>query len=104
LLLGEYKGWLQVVDLKIFDFTSSRLFEEGDDIYDIAAIDDTQFLLATFKGLLKTTKDQLINHYYSGEMVTCLCRINDSNYLLGFNQDKLRVWNHQTEQEIYLIS
>lgn len=61
-------------------------------------------MLATFKGLLKTSKDQLINHYYKGEFVTCICHLKDSIYLLGFNKDKLRVWNQETEQEMYLIS
>jgi hypothetical protein len=38
---------------------------EGDGISDIIAIDDTHYLLAAYRGLLKTTKDQLINHYLS---------------------------------------
>ena len=41
------------------------MFTEGDSIYDIIAIDDTYYFIAAQKGLLKTTKDQLINHYLS---------------------------------------
>jgi hypothetical protein len=36
--------------------TRTKKFEDGGDIYDIVAIDDTNFLLAAYKGLLKTTK------------------------------------------------
>ena len=37
--------------------TSTHKFEEGVDINDIVAIDDTHYLLAAYYGLLKTTKD-----------------------------------------------
>ena len=66
MILGENNGWLEVVDINTCNITSSHYFKEGSDIYDIIAIDDTQYLLAAYKGLLKTTKDQLINHYYKG--------------------------------------
>ena len=64
MILGEYKGWLEVVDIKTYNVTSTHKFNEGDDIYDIIAIDDSHYLLAAIKGLLKTTKNQLIKNYY----------------------------------------
>ena len=64
MILGEYKGWLEVVDIKTYNVTSTHKFIEGDDIYDIIAIDETHYLIADSLGLLKTTKDQLINHNY----------------------------------------
>jgi hypothetical protein len=61
-------------------------------------------LLATDEGLLRTTKDKLINHYYKGKTVWCLCYLTDSIYLLGFSDDKLRVWDQQKEQEMYQMN
>ena len=68
------------------------------------AIDDTTYLLATYEGLLKTSKDQLIKHYLKGENVTSLCHITDSLYLVGFRYAKLIVWDQQKEQEMYHFS
>jgi hypothetical protein len=73
--------------------TSSHKFIEGSDIYDIIAIDDTHYLLATWQGLLKTTKDQVINHYYKGKNFWSLCHFHDSIYLLGLTNDGLILWN-----------
>ena len=53
-----------MIDIDNSNISSSHEFEEGDSIYDIIAIDDTHYLLADMRGLLKTTKDQLIKHYY----------------------------------------
>jgi hypothetical protein len=50
--------------MKTSTVTHTHKFTEGDDIRDIIAIDETHYLLAAYKGLLKTTKDQLINHYH----------------------------------------
>ena len=44
-------------DIKNSNITSSHYFEEAGYIHDIVAIDDTHYLLAAFKGVLKTTKD-----------------------------------------------
>ena len=96
-MLGENEGWLEVVDINTSTITSTHRFTEGDSIYDIIAINDTDFLLGALSGLLKTTKDQLINHYYKGKIVTSLCHITDSRYLVGFYNDKLRVWNQEKE-------
>jgi hypothetical protein len=46
-----------VFDLKNSNITSTHKFEEVSYIWDIVAIDDTHYLLAAGKGLLKTTKD-----------------------------------------------
>jgi len=61
------------------------------------AIDETHYLLAASDGLLNTTKDQLINHYFKGVPVRSLCHLNDSRYLLGFYGDKLTVWDQEKE-------
>jgi hypothetical protein len=55
-------------------------------------------LLAANKGLLKTTKDQLINHYYEGKTVKSLCHVTDSLYLVGFDYGGLILWNEKTDQ------
>jgi hypothetical protein len=60
---------LQVVDIKTSKITHTHDFTEGGYIYDIIAIDDTHYLLAGWGGLLKTTKDQLMKHYYKGKDV-----------------------------------
>ena len=44
-------------DMKNSNITSTHRFEEGGNIYDIVAIDYSHYLLAAYKGLLKTTKD-----------------------------------------------
>ena len=57
LLLGQTTGYLQVFDMKNSNITSAHNFKEGSHIHDIVAIDDTHYLLAASRGLLKTTKD-----------------------------------------------
>ena len=58
MVLGENDGWLEVFDINTSAITSAHKFTEaGYGIYDIIAIDDTHYLLATLEGLLKTTKD-----------------------------------------------
>jgi hypothetical protein len=46
-----------VFDIKNSNITSTHKFKERGSIRDIVAIDDTHYLLAADKGLLKTTKD-----------------------------------------------
>ena len=47
MLLGESNGWLEVVDINTSAITSAHKFTEaGYGIYDIIAIDDTNYLLA----------------------------------------------------------
>ena len=85
--------------MKTSTITHTHKFTEGDDIRDIIAIDETHYLLAAYKGLLKTTKDQLINHYHKGKSVRSLCHVTHSLYLVGFGGgDGLILWNEQTDQ------
>ena len=63
-MLGEANGWLEVFDIETSNITHSHQFTEGSHIRDIIAIDDTHYLLAALEGLLNTTKDQLMKHYY----------------------------------------
>jgi hypothetical protein len=72
------------------------MFDDGRAIYDIVAIDDTHFLLGS-NGLKKTTKDQLLKHYYEYDYVFSLCHVTDSLYLLAFNHDGLILWDEKTE-------
>ena len=88
---------MQVVDFKTSKITDTHKFTEGDDIHDKIAIDDTHYLLAARKGLLKTTKHQLIKHYYKGKDVLSLCHITDSIYLLGFRYDGQIVWDQEKD-------
>ena len=55
-------------------------------------------MVAAIKGVLKTTKDQLINHYHKGKVVISLCHVTDSLYLVGFRGDGLILWNELTDQ------
>ena len=64
LLLGEWEGYLQVVSLGNLLIMSTHKFSEGGDIHDMLAIDDTHFLLASAQGLLRTTRDQVVKHYF----------------------------------------
>ena len=58
MVLGEFGGWLEVVDIKTSSIKTIHKFTDaGNSITDIIAIDDTHYLLGTRKGLLKTTKD-----------------------------------------------
>jgi hypothetical protein len=50
--------------MKNSNITSTHEFEEAGNIFDIVAIDDAHYLLAAWGGLLKTTKDYLLKHYY----------------------------------------
>ena len=101
--MGEYKGWLEVLDIQTYNITSAHKFSKGDTIRDIIEIDDNHYFLAALNGLLKTTKDKLIKHYYDEEVVTSLCHITDSKYLVGFENAKLVVWDEKKEQEMYQI-
>jgi hypothetical protein len=87
-----------VFDIKNSNITSSHKFLESYyTIYDIIAIHDSNYLLATSKGLLHTTKDQLINHYLKGELVMSLSDITESIYLVGLYKH-LIVWDQKTDQ------
>jgi hypothetical protein len=84
--------------MKTSTITHTHKFTEGDNIRDIIAIDETHYLVAAWRGLLKTTKDQLINHYHKGKSVRSLCHVTHSLYLVGFWDHRLILWNEQTDQ------
>jgi hypothetical protein len=63
LILGGFQ-YLQILKIETSKITSTHSFKEGSYINDMIAIDETHYLLACRNGLLKTTKDQLINHYH----------------------------------------
>ena len=94
MLLGEWEGYLQVVNLGNLFITSTHKFNEGGDINDMLAIDDTNFLLATAQGLLRTTRDQVVKHYYKGKTARAVCHIADSTYLVGLENENMihRKW------------
>jgi hypothetical protein len=86
------------------NITNTHKFTEGDSIKhicDIVAIDDSHYLLAFYEGLLRTSKDQLINHYQKGKEVSSLCHVTDSLYLVGFLFDGLILWNELTDQLLF---
>ena len=85
LLLGEDDGWLEVFDISSSTITNSCCVIKSDKISEIVAVDDTHFLLATGIGLFKTTKDQMLAHYFKWELITSLFHISDSIYLVGLN-------------------
>ena len=91
-MLGLSSGHLEVFDIPNGVKSHTQVLREGEDINDIVAIDDTQYLLATNEGLMKTTKEKLVKHYYQGKRVRSLCHLSDSLYVVGFN-DKLIVWS-----------
>jgi hypothetical protein len=98
LLLGQRKGYFEVFKIKSSTITHTHRFTEGDHINDIIPIDDSHYLLAAAEGLLKTTKNRLINHYHKGKNLRSLCHVTDSLYLLGLVDDGLILWNEQTDQ------
>ena len=99
MLLGELEGWLEVIDINNLSNKSSHEFKDADKINDIIAIDETHFLLAAFKGLFKTTKDQMTKHYFKWNNVSSLCHITEAIYLVAirFRQNKLIVWDEKTD-------
>ena len=68
LLLGQFKGYLEVVDLNENKIVHTHEFDCGD-INDIIALSDSEFLLATDIGVMRTTKDSLIKHCYKDYIV-----------------------------------
>ena len=85
-----------MLNLSTNKITSTHEFSEGSVIYDICAVDDTNFLLAAHKGLLKIKNYKLLKYCSRGWLVRCICHIADSFYLLG-TYDCVLVWNEQTD-------
>jgi hypothetical protein len=61
------------------------------------AIDDSNYLLATERGLLHTTKDQLVKHYLKVKAAWSLSEITGSIYLVGLYEN-LIMWDQKTDQ------
>jgi hypothetical protein len=89
--------------MKTSTVTDTHRFTDGRHITDIIAIDETNYLVAAKYGLLKTTKDQLINHYHIGKSVMSLCHVTHSLYLVGFLEHGLILWNELTDQLLSMI-
>jgi len=72
LLLGQFKGYLEVVDLNENKIVNSHKFD-CNFIFDIIVLSVSEFLLATDKGVMRTKKDSLIKQYYQDNSVFCMC-------------------------------
>jgi hypothetical protein len=60
-------------------------------------------LLAGERGILKATKKgQAIKNYFQ-DQVNTICHIEGSLYLVGLYCDGLKVWDEQTDQEMFDI-
>jgi len=79
------------------------MFEAIDSIKDMIAIEDSEQLFLAGWGLMKVTKDQIIEHYLLGKWVRSICHIADSLYLVGFKEDGLIVWNEESDQQLFQI-
>ena len=53
--------------------------------------------MAGYEGLIKTTKDQEINHYFKETQVISICHIADTLFLVGFHYYGLIIWNEETD-------
>jgi len=80
------------------------MFPEGDYIYDILPIDESHYLLATYNGLLRASKHQMIKHYFKGKSVSSVCHKTDSIYLVGFYNNGLIVWDEVKNLQLVKIS
>jgi hypothetical protein len=64
---------------------------------------ENYFLLASQRGIFKTTKSEIISHYLQEKVVTTLYHIRGPHYLVGLS-NKLIVWNELTGQAFLTIS
>ena len=73
-----------MVSIKNYEITHTVRFKEGGEaINDILPIDNTHYMIAGFKGLLKATKDKLVKVYYKDQYVVTLHHLSGSYYLIG---------------------
>lgn len=75
--------------------------------YDMVAIDETQLLLASDMGLLKTTKNEVLGYYYSWSKVISLCPLPGQQqlYLLGLSSPNLLiVWSEASGEMLFRIN
>ncbi len=83
MILGEDDGYLQVVDIENWSISHTHYFKETGDIVDIISIADNNFMIAAFRGIFKTTRDQVIKHCIKGQGFRTLAQINEKLYLIG---------------------
>ena len=69
----------------------------------MVAIDDAHYLIATWDGLLKTTKDKLLKNYYKRQSIRSICHVADSLYLLGIVGSNLVLWDEQKGEQVIQI-
>ena len=69
LLLSEYHGWLELFDIISATISHTWQLNEIHYIQAFEAIDKSKYLLASTRGLLKFTKEKMIEHYYQGKLV-----------------------------------
>ena len=92
------------MDLKKKDFVSSHRFEQGSHINEVSQIIlGSQYLLGTSKGILHSSRDTLVKHYFEGTKITALCHIRNTLYLVG-GRDNLFVWDLQEDKRLKYIS
>ena len=104
IILGEGEGYIQVFDIANLKITHTQQFGQISNIYDMIAIEDSEYLLLAGQwGLLKATKDQAIKHYFQGKWTLSICHIAESLYLVGLEKDCLIVWNEQSDQQLFKI-
>jgi hypothetical protein len=104
LLLGQDDGHLEVLDIKTSKITGTHSFAPTGSISDMIAIDDTYYMLAVRRGLLKVAYEQVINYCLQGMSVESLCHLADSVYLVGFTHDGLVAWDEKKDQLLFKIS
>jgi hypothetical protein len=104
LLLGQDDGHLEVLDIKTSKIMGTHSFAPTGSINDMIAIDDTYYMLAVRRGLLKVAYEQVISYYLQGMSVDSLCHLDDSVYLVGFTHDGLVAWDEKKDQLLFKIS
>jgi hypothetical protein len=97
LVLGEADGYLEVFAINDSVITHTQHFG-GLVFNDIQPINGGyHFLLAGDLGLLKTTIDMVLAHYFKDDDITSICHVAGSRYLLGVNNYGLIMWNEHTD-------
>ena len=105
LVLGMFSGQLQAFDIKSLQTTNYKQFgRQIGSIFDMIQIVDSQYLLlAGERGILKATKKgQVIKNYFKNQVNT-ICHIDGSLYLVGLYSHGLKIWDEQTDQEMFEI-
>ena len=95
--MGEANGYLQVFSIPDSVITHTQHFL-GIAFSDTLPITGgTEFLIAGDMGLLKTTWDLVLEHYFQEYYITSLCHVSGSRYLVGIYNYGLILWNELTD-------